>query len=73
MADSTGAYEKGQLYKLELAQLQADPNQPRKSMDLKALEELTASVKTYGIIQPLLFRVDAAITQNSELKTKGIV
>lgn len=57
MADSTGAYEKGQLYQLELAQLQADPNQPRKSMDPQALEELTASVKTYGIIQPLLFRV----------------
>ena len=28
-------------------------------MDPQALEELTASVKTYGIIQPLLFRVDA--------------
>lgn len=33
MADTTVTYEKGKLYQLELAQLQADPNQPRKSMD----------------------------------------
>jgi ParB family chromosome partitioning protein len=56
---ATVAYKKGKLYDLPIGDLNPDPNQPRKSMDPQALEELTASVKTYGIIQPLLFRVDA--------------
>ena len=56
---ATAAYKKGKLYDLPIGDLNPDPNQPRKSMDPQALEELTASVKTYGIIQPLLFRVDA--------------
>ena len=46
-------------YDLPIGDLNPDPNQPRKSMDPQALEELTASVKRVGIIQPLLFRVDA--------------
>lgn len=51
-------YEKSQLYQIPLTDLNPDPNQPRKSMDPQALEELTASVTRVGIIQPLLFRVD---------------
>lgn len=58
MAKATATYEKGKLYDLLLTDLNPDPNQPRKSMDPLALEELTASVKRVGIIQPLLFRVD---------------
>ena len=50
-------YEKGKLYDISIADLRPDPNQPRKSMDSQALNELTASIKTHGIIQPLLFRV----------------
>ena len=57
MADTTAKYEKGKLYDLPIGDLNPDPNQPRKSMDPQALEELTASVKRVGIIQPLLFRV----------------
>jgi len=56
---ATVAYKKGKLYDLPIIDLKPDPNQPRKSMDPQALEELTASVKRVGIIQPLLFRVDA--------------
>ena len=50
-------YEKGKLYDISITDLRPDPNQPRKSMDPQALNELTASIKTHGIIQPLLFRV----------------
>jgi len=50
-------YEKGKLYDLPIIDLKIDTNQPRKSIDLVALEELAASIKTHGIIQPLLFRV----------------
>jgi ParB family chromosome partitioning protein len=57
MADTT--YEKGKLYDLPITDLKPDPNQPRKSMDAQALEELVASIKNHGIIQPILFRVTA--------------
>jgi ParB family chromosome partitioning protein len=52
-------YKKGKLYDLPIVDLKQDPNQPRKSMDPQALEELVASIKTHGIIQPILFRVAA--------------
>jgi len=52
-------YEKGKLYELSIIDLKPDPNQPRKSMDPIALEELAASIKTHGVIQPILFRVAA--------------
>lgn len=38
-------YVKGQLYNINLSDLNADPNQPRKSMDPTALDELTTSKK----------------------------
>ncbi|MCE5264932.1 MAG: ParB/RepB/Spo0J family partition protein [Deltaproteobacteria bacterium] len=53
-------YEKNQLYMVPLAELQADPSQPRKYMDPAALEELTASVRQHGIIQPVVCRQDPA-------------
>jgi ParB family chromosome partitioning protein len=56
---ATVTYEKGKLYDLPIIDLKPDPNQPRKSIDPQALEELVASIQTHGIIQPLLFRVDA--------------
>ena len=61
MADTTGAFEKGKLYELELAHLQADPNQPRKFMDPLALEDLTESVRQHGVLSPILFRQDMAL------------
>jgi hypothetical protein len=36
---ANGGYEKGNLYQLELAHLQADPNQPRKYIDPQAFED----------------------------------
>ena len=36
-------YEKGKLYDLPIIDLKPDPNQPRKSMDLQALEDLAAN------------------------------
>ncbi len=49
-------YEKGRLYYLSLNDLLADPDQPRKVIDAHALEELTASVRKHGILEPILFR-----------------
>ncbi|MDA8126838.1 MAG: ParB/RepB/Spo0J family partition protein [Deltaproteobacteria bacterium] len=53
-------YQPGQLYQVALAEIQSDPNQPRKYMDPAALEELTASVAQMGVIQPVVCRLDGA-------------
>lgn len=39
---------------IEITKLTANPNQPRKNFDKTALEELSTSIKTHGIIQPLV-------------------
>lgn len=41
---------------LGIEQLSPDPNQPRQFFDDKALSELTDSIKTHGLIQPILVR-----------------
>lgn len=51
-------YKKGQLYQIPLADLQADPNQPRKVMDAQSLDELAATIQKHGVLEPILFRVD---------------
>lgn len=39
---------------LPLAKLQANPDQPRRNFDQEALEELAASIKEHGVIQPII-------------------
>ncbi len=39
---------------LPVAKLQANPDQPRRTFDKEALEELAASVKEHGLIQPIV-------------------
>ena len=51
-------YEKGKLYTINISDLNADPNQPRKYMDTTAHNELTASIQQHGILEPVLFRQD---------------
>jgi ParB family chromosome partitioning protein len=41
---------------IALAEIKADPNQPRKVFDDLAMQELTASVKEKGVLQPILIR-----------------
>jgi ParB/RepB/Spo0J family partition protein len=60
MADSTTvAYEKGKLYDLNLADVQPDPDQPRKYFDEQALSELKSSIEKHGVLQPVLVRQGA--------------
>lgn len=42
------------IVKIEIAKLQANPFQPRHHFDEVALKELAASIKQYGIVQPLV-------------------
>jgi ParB family chromosome partitioning protein len=36
--------------------IEVNPNQPRKVFDFKALDELAASIKSSGVIQPIIVR-----------------
>ena len=60
MADTTSVtYDKGKLYDLNIADLQPDPDQPRKYFDEQALAELKASIEKHGVLQPVLVRQGA--------------
>ena len=52
-------YEKGRLYDLNIADLQPDPDQPRKYFDEQALADLKASIEKHGVLQPVLVRQGA--------------
>jgi ParB family chromosome partitioning protein len=49
-------HESGKLYELPLASIQPDPEQPRKFFDEQALVELSASITSHGVLQPILVR-----------------
>src|SRR5215207_9971608 len=44
---------------IRLERIEADPQQPRRTFDPDRLEELTASVRREGILQPIAVRYDA--------------
>lgn len=41
---------------LPIASLEADPEQPRRTFDAEALEELASSIREHGVLQPLVVR-----------------
>lgn len=45
-----------QISEIELSLIDANPNQPRTVFDEEALEELAASLKEYGVVQPITLR-----------------
>ncbi|WP_338769024.1 ParB/RepB/Spo0J family partition protein [Massilia sp. METH4] len=55
-SDQTPAVEQGAPSELPLAQLQPGKYQPRTRMDEGSLNELAASIKAQGIMQPILVR-----------------
>jgi hypothetical protein len=52
---TTETFVPGRRYEMPLADLQPDPNQPRKHLDPAALDELTESVKQQNVAAPILF------------------
>jgi len=46
----------GQIAEIPLTSIEANPNQPRKLFDPERLAELSQSIKTYGLVQPLTVR-----------------
>jgi len=54
-------YVRNQLYSIPLADLQPDPNQPRKYFDPATMEELTASVARNSVMTPIFFRIQDGV------------
>ncbi|GAB1482543.1 hypothetical protein MASR2M78_13590 [Treponema sp.] len=52
-ADETRPEKGGELL-IPLDALKANPNQPRRVFDEEALQELAASIREHGIIQPII-------------------
>lgn len=48
--------EKGNLREIEISAIEPNPKQPRKNFDQNKLEELVASIREHGIVQPLVVR-----------------
>jgi ParB family chromosome partitioning protein len=44
------------LMQIRIDQVEANPNQPRKAFDSNALDELSASIRSSGLIQPVVVR-----------------
>jgi len=47
---------------LPLPEIDADPDQPRRTFDTEALAELAASIKEFGLLSPILVRITAGGT-----------
>ena len=58
MSEDQTQYEKGIVYKIPLKDIKPDPKQPRKYFNEDSLKELQESIKSKGVIQPILFRKD---------------
>lgn len=51
---STVTADEGKVWFIPLSKVTADPNQPRKKFDQDELNQLAASIKEHGVLQPIL-------------------
>src|SRR3989338_6862357 len=56
LLSSTPSETEDALVEIRVGQISVNQNQPRKSFDYNTLSELTASVKSSGVIQPVIVR-----------------
>ena len=54
--DMPAVYEDRKIYDIPVDELLKDKDQPRKHFDKAALEALKESIKSYGLMQPIVFR-----------------
>jgi len=53
---SESEFQRGGVREIDLAQIRANPNQPRQRFDETALSELAQSIADKGVLQPILLR-----------------
>ena len=56
---NTKREQEGNVTELDINKIYPNPNQPRKHFDEEALQELASSIKTHGVIQPLVVNREA--------------
>ncbi len=54
--DAVRTLPRGELLQIEVAEILPDPHQPRQSFDEEKLQELAASIKVLGVLEPVLIR-----------------
>ena len=42
------------IYKIKVMEIEPNRDQPRRKFDEEALDELASSIKTYGVLQPII-------------------
>ena len=62
---------KGKELMVKLSLIQPNKEQPRKTFDQEKLKELSASIKRYGILQPLLVKKNGNFTRLLPEKEDG--
>lgn len=50
------SYDKAEMKEININRIYPNPNQPRQKLDEISLNELTESIKTHGLIQPIVVR-----------------
>lgn len=50
------SYDKAEMKKININKIYPNPNQPRQKLDEISLNELTESIRTHGLIQPIVVR-----------------
>ena len=56
IAPTNDAPDAGELRHVDIDQIRADPRQPRQRFDEAALDDLAASIRTAGLMQPIVLR-----------------
>ena len=56
-ADLAGQETERKVLALSVASIHPDPDQPRKHFDEQALADLAQSIKTHGLLQPIIVRL----------------
>ena len=56
---NTKREQEGNVTELDINKIYPNPNQPRKHFDEEALQQLASSIKTHGVIQPLVVNREA--------------
>ena len=54
IGEESSAAEKGAVLEIDVNELDPNLQQPRKQFDEEKLEELAQSIRTYGIVQPII-------------------
>ena len=65
----SGALQGGRVVFLPLSSIRPNPAQPRTIFDAQGLQELAASIRQYGVLQPLTVRKKAGFL--SSLRASG--